>query len=308
MNRRGHTHGKVYVRGAALVLVLWLMTALSLVVLASARGIRMQTQRVAVELERMRSQQLLDAALQLGIQRLMVETGATGHYRVWHMQFETSTAKLEIIPSEGLVDVNVASEALLQRLFEKIGGLDAGQANIMVSRIQDYIDPDDVPRGVGGAEAPQYRAAGKMAPPRNAPFDDLSELRMVLGMTPELYGIISPFLGINGQARLAAEAAPPRLIDALTGQRGLGDRIHSTPLGNRGDLLTGVAADLFSPSAARARGTVKLRATIQTPEGRWWQRAAWVDLSARPDSLTPWTTLSLEPTHRMEQPQQEVMP
>ena len=131
---------------------------------------------------------------------------------------------------------------------------------------------------------------------------------MVLGMTPELYGIISPFLGINGQARLAAEAAPPRLIDALTGQRGLGDRIHSTPLGNRGDLLTGVAADLFSPSAARARGTVKLRATIQTPEGRWWQRAAWVDLSARPDSLTPWTTLSLEPTHRMEQPQQEVMP
>ena len=206
------------------------------------------------------------------------------------------------------MDVNVATEQLLEAVLEKIGGLSQGEANIMASRIKAFIDPDDAPRGAGGAEAPQYRAAGKTAVPRNAPLDDLSELQMVLGMTPRLYGIIAPFLGINGQARIAVDAAPPVLMDKLTGQPGLGARIHSTPLEGRADLLTGVAANFFSPNAGRAGGALKLRASVRTQEGRWWQREAWVDLSERPDSLTPWTTLSLEPTRRMETPQQELSP
>lgn len=295
-------------RGAALVLVLWLVAALSLVVLTSAQGMRLQTRRVGVELDRMRSEQLLDAVVQLGAQRLMSERNAPGRYREWHMQLGDAAARLEIIPAEGLVDVNVATEPLLEAVLEKIGGLPQGEANIMASRIKDFIDPDDAPRGAGGAEAPQYRAAGKTVMPRNAPVDDLSELQMVLGMTPQLYGIISPYLGVNGRARIAVDAAPPALIDQLTGQPGLGARIHSTPLEGRADLLTGVAADFFSPNASRAGGALKLRASVRTQEGRWWQREAWVDLSERPDTLTPWTTLSLDPTRRMPSPQQELNP
>ena len=295
-------------RGAALVLVLWLVAALSLVVLASAQGMRMQTRRVGVELDRMRSEQLLDAALQLGAQRLMAGRGDSGRYRDWRMQLGDAAVRLEVIPAEGLVDVNVATESLLEAVLEKIGALSQGEANIMASRIKDFIDPDDAPRGAGGAEAPQYRAAARAVMPRNAPVDDLSELQMVLGMTPQLYGIISPYLGVNGQARIAVDAAPPALIDKLTGQQGLGARIHSTPLEGRADLLTGVAAEYFSPSARRGGGALKLRASVRTQEGRWWQREAWVDLSERPDTLTPWTTLSLEPTRRMETPQQELIP
>ncbi len=295
-------------RGAALILVLWLVAALSLVVLVSAQGMRLQTRRVAVDLDRMRSQQALDAVLELGAQRLMADRKAAGRYRVWRMQMGDAAVRLEIIPAEGLVDINVANDRLLEAVFEKIGGLPQGEANIMASRIKDFIDPDDAPRGAGGAEAPQYRAAGKAVMPRNAPVDDLSELQMVLGMTPQLYGIISPYLGINGQARIAVDAAPPALIDKLTGQPGLGARIHSTPLEGRADLLTGVAAEYFSPNARGDGGALKLLASVQTQEGRWWQREAWVDLSERPDSLTPWTTLSLEPTRRMQTPQQESNP
>ncbi|MBS0507002.1 MAG: general secretion pathway protein GspK [Proteobacteria bacterium] len=295
-------------RGAALVLVLWLVAALSLVVLASAQGMRLQTRRVGVELERMRAEQMLDAALELGAQRLMVDRGAPGRYREWRMPMGDAAARLEIIPAAGLVDVNVATEQLLEAVLEKIGGLPPGEANIMASRIKDFIDPDDAPSGAGGAEAPQYRAAGRIVMPRNAPVDDLSELQMVLGMTPQLYGIISPYLGINGKARIAVDAAPPALIDKLTGQPGLGARIHSTPLEGRADLLTGVAANFFSPDAGGGGGALKLRASVRTQDGRWWQREAWVDLSERPDTLTPWTTLSLEPTRRMQTPQQEMNP
>lgn len=144
--------------------------------------------------------------------------------------------------------------------------------------------------------------------PRNAALDDLSELRAVLGMTPELYEIISPYLGINGQQRIDIGSAPPALIDALSGQPGLGARVHSSPPEMRtGALLSGAAAEFFT-SARASGGAVKVRAFMKTDGERWWQREAWVDLSERPDSLTPWTTLSLEPTRRANKPEQEFNP
>lgn len=300
--------GRKHHAGTALVLVLWLVAALSLVVLAGAHGVRQQTQRVAVDLDRLRAEVVLDAALQLGVQRLMADRGAASQFRMLRMQLGQNAVSVEILPSGGLVDVNVASEALLGALLQKVGGVAPGEAAILASRIRDFIDPDDTPGGVGGAEAPQYRAAGRQIMPRNAALDDLSELRAVLGMTPELYEIISPYLGINGQQRIDIGSAPPALIDALSGQPGLGARVHSSPPEMRtGALLSGAAAEFFT-SARASGGAVKVRAFMKTDGERWWQREAWVDLSERPDSLTPWTTLSLEPTRRANKPEQEFNP
>ena len=68
-------------KGTALILVLWLVAALSLVVLASAHGIRQQTRHVGLSLERLRSESILDAALQLAAQRLLAEKGTPARYR-----------------------------------------------------------------------------------------------------------------------------------------------------------------------------------------------------------------------------------
>ncbi|MGP1693607.1 MAG: general secretion pathway protein GspK, partial [Giesbergeria sp.] len=221
------TGRRVY-RGAALVLVLWVVAALSLIVLASARGIRQQTQNVGFGLERIRAESVLDAALQLAAQRLMADKTLGIQYRVEQMALGQTRVRIEITPSEGLVDVNVASDALLQALLQRVGGLAPGEAAIMVSRIHDYLDPDDIPNGIGGAEAAQYRAAGWPSLPRNSGLEDLSELRSVLGMTAGLYETIAPYLGINGQQGIEIGAAPPALIDALTGQQGLGARVRTS--------------------------------------------------------------------------------
>ena len=53
---------------------------------------------------------------------------------------------------------------------------------------------------------------------------------------------------------------------------------------------------------------MRVRAFMQAEGERWWQRDAWIDLSERPDGLTPWTTLSLEPTRRVNKPEQEFNP
>ncbi|WP_235511607.1 general secretion pathway protein GspK [Acidovorax sp. Root568] len=288
--------------------MLWLVAALSLVVMASARSVRQQTQRVGLDLERMRVESVLDSAIELTAQQMLADRNAGSAYRFQRLSMGGGDVWVEITPSGGLVDVNVASDALLQTLFQRAGGLSAGEALILTSRVRDYLDPDDSPGGVGGAEAPQYRAAGWPSMPRNGALDDLSELRSVLGMTSGLYEIIAPHLGINGQQRIEIDSAPPALIDALTGQPGLGARIHNSPPETRGSvLMTGPAADFFSP--ARGGGTtVRLKAAVRLEGERWWQREAWVDLSERPGNLTPWTMLSLEPTRRLNTQEQELKP
>ena len=283
--------------GAALVLVLWLVAALSLVVLASAHGIRQQTQNIGLGLARMRAEAVLDAAIALAAQRLTADKRLAAQYRVEYLVLGTHRVRLEITPSGGLVDVNVASDALLEALLRGAGGVSPGEAATLVSRIHDYIDPDDVPGGVGGAEAAQYRAAGWPALPRNSALEDLSELQSVLGMTSALYETIAPYLGINGQQGIEIASAPASLIDALTGRQGLGAQVRASPLEMQaGQLLSAAPFFIATPSAMGQ--TVRVRAAMQAEDGRGWERQAWLDLSARPDTLTPWTTLSLEPTRR----------
>ncbi|HRL97890.1 MAG TPA: type II secretion system protein GspK [Acidovorax sp.] len=297
------------ITGAALILVLWLVAALSLVVLAGAQGVRQQAQRGTLDLERLRTESVLDAAIQVVAQRLLVDKGQGSQYRILRLALGSSDVWVEITPSGGLVDVNVASDALLQALFQRAGGLSSGEAAILSSRVRDYIDPDDAPSGVGGAEAAQYRAAGWPTLPRNAAVEDLSELKFVLGMTTGLYEIIAPHLGINGQQRIEIDSAPPALIDALTGQQGLGARIHNSPPEMRaGVLLSGAAAEFFTPTRSSGAQTMRLRAFARAEGERWWLREVWVDLGERPDALTPWTTLSIEPTRRFNRLEQEFKP
>ncbi|RYF51197.1 MAG: hypothetical protein EOO27_30400, partial [Comamonadaceae bacterium] len=276
--------------GAALIMVLWLVAALSLVVVAGAKGVRQQAQRATLDIERLRAESVLDAAIQLVAQKSLADKGQGAEYRIQRLGLGQSDVWVESTPSGGLVDVNVASDALLQALFQRAGGLSQGEAAILTSRVRDYIDPDDSPGGVGGAEAAQYRAAGWPTLPRNGALDDTSELKSVLGVTSGLYEIIAPHLGINGQQRIEIDSAPPALIDALTGQQGLGMRIHNSPPETRaGVLLAGAAAEFFTPARSSGAQTMRLRAFARADSDRWWVREVWVDLSERPDALTPWT-------------------
>lgn len=292
--------------GAALILVLWLIVALSLVVLAGVRGVRVHTQRSAFELDRMRAQAVLDAAIQVTVRTLLEDRTLSVNYRRFELQLDEQRVEIEVVPEDGLVDVNVATPEVLVALLERAGGLTRGEATIMQARIKDFIDPDDIPSGVGGAELVQYQAAGAAGRPKNSGLDDLDELRFVLGMSPELYATIHPFLGINGRQRVAIGSAPPELIDLLSGQPGLGERVRTLDAESRASLVqSGLLSSLFMASTATQNQTVRVRARVQSADQRRWERAAWIDLATRPQAVTPWTTRSVEPVRRVPVPRQE---
>jgi type II secretory pathway component PulK len=95
------------------------------------------------------------------------------------------TVSLKIIDLERKINVNTASPDILQQALTAMG-VDADSISIVSDSIQDWIDTDDSPR-LAGAESDYYQT---LTPPyyaKNAPIDDLSELLLVKGVTPEMY-------------------------------------------------------------------------------------------------------------------------
>lgn len=206
-------------RGVALVLVLWLTTLLAVV--ASAFALSVQRESVLLRSARDHSEgrALLDGALQYAWLRLRASK-LPGQWlsngAVYELAYGTGRVRLELRDEAGKVNLNLAKEPMLIALFTA-AGLSAAEAEKLTDAVADWRDADEL-RRLNGAEAEDYRQAGREFGPRNRAFEAVEELRAVLGMSPELYQRIAPWLTVySGQGGIDPRAAPPELLLALPG-------------------------------------------------------------------------------------------
>ncbi|HMM26614.1 MAG TPA: type II secretion system protein GspK, partial [Pseudoxanthomonas mexicana] len=69
---------------------------------------------------------------------------------------------------------------------------------------------------VGGAEDGDYAAAGRPYGAKDAPFETIAELEQVLGMTPDLYARLEPFLTLySGRGQPDATYAQGPVLVAM---------------------------------------------------------------------------------------------
>ena len=97
--------------------------------------------------------------------------------------------KWTAVDTERKFNINLAlnyPEVLQQVLI--LVGADATQIPVIISSVQDWIDPDNDTR-MGGAESDYYQGMDPPYVAKNGPIDELSELLMVKGIrdNPELY-------------------------------------------------------------------------------------------------------------------------
>ena len=85
--------------------------------------------------------------------------------------------------------------ALLAALMRAVGA-QPDVADAVAAAILDWRDPDDLTQPQGGAEDPQYAAAGRPYGAKDAPFETVAEVEQVLGMTPPLYAKLAEHLTI----------------------------------------------------------------------------------------------------------------
>ena len=184
--------------GAALLLVMWLILLLAGLVGAFATAARVESLQGRVLARGLVAEQAARAGIEYAMVRLSDEDPRRrwlpdGRNYPW--RFAGARIDLKIIDEQGKIDLNSAQPPLLASLF-RVLGTDPQQAERLAGAIVDWRDPDPLSQPSGGAEDPDYEAAGLAWGAKDAPFDTLAELLQVLGMTPQLYARASPYLTV----------------------------------------------------------------------------------------------------------------
>ncbi len=95
------------------------------------------------------------------------------------------TISVKIIDLERKVNVNTANSLELQQVLT-VMGVDADDISVVSDSILDWRDADDAPH-VAGAESDYYQGLNPPYYAKNAPIDNLGELLLVKGVTPEMF-------------------------------------------------------------------------------------------------------------------------
>jgi general secretion pathway protein K len=196
--------------GIALIAVLWMLVLLSIVAAALSLETRSST-RIARNLA---GSAAARAAADAGIQRAILDLSNAGAkaFRpdgtVYDWRFGNNTVRISLRDELRKANLNLAAEPILAQLFGSLG-VEKGKAQSLADAIADFRDRDNL-RRLRGAEAADYRDAGFAWGPKNAPFQTVEELQQVFGMTPELYGLLAPYVSIFSVSEVRDFAGWPR--------------------------------------------------------------------------------------------------
>ena len=186
-------------RGAALLLVLWLVAMLAALVGAFA---------MIAQVEHMQGQVLLRGvvarqAARAGLEYAMTRLGGQDPRLAWIPDGRTyewtyRDARIDLVATDeqGKVDLNLADHPLLSRLFQATGS-EPRDADGIAAAVLDWRDPDPLTQPVGGAEDPEYAAQDLPYGAKDAPFEDVSELQQVLGVDRATFERVATYLTVH---------------------------------------------------------------------------------------------------------------
>jgi general secretion pathway protein K len=142
--------------------------------------------------------------------------------------YDGVTMTITVQDEDGKFDLNQADDDTIAPLFQSVG-VDQKTANILSDRIVEWrteANSNDTHTLHGGTDA-DYAAAGVPWRPRHDDFQSVSELRLVLGMTPQIYERVKSALTVYSRNDSPDEdVAPLYVLNALyPGNPGQVDKI-----------------------------------------------------------------------------------
>ncbi|MGA2637529.1 general secretion pathway protein GspK [Methylocella sp.] len=206
--------GEFAERGFIIVAVLWILMALA--ALASAFALYASNSAVAARLssDRLQADALISAGLELTALRLF-DRSDDDPRSVGELQFQMGGGDVALrFRSEGArIDLNAAPKELLAGLFTTLGAK-SDDAALYADRVIGWRKPNE--GTTQNKELDAYKDAGLKYGPRQSPFQNVAELRFVLGIPPAFVEKAMPFVTIyNGLPQIDAIAAPPEVIESL---------------------------------------------------------------------------------------------
>lgn len=200
-------------RGAALLLVMWVVLLLAGLVAGYAMASRIESLQGNGVARGLVASEAARAGVEVAASR-MLQTDPARRWapdgRGYRLDFDGIAVEVSVRDELGKIDLNLAPQDLLAKLFVQLG--ETGEAaGRIAGAIVDWRDEDTLVQPAGGAEDGHYRAAGLPWGAKDANFETVAEVEQVLGMRPALYAAAAPHLTIH-----ALGVAPdPRFADDI---------------------------------------------------------------------------------------------
>ena len=256
--------------GVALVLALWLLTLLTILAAGYSYAMRTETKLTIHGLELARARAIAEAGLWLAVAdllqpRLKRQWLADG--TPYQLNFGEGQIHLRVQDEAGKIDLNSADDALLHGLLEKASE-PGDDVTFLFHAILDWRDQDKRKRNPG-AEDSDYAHAGYGA--KDGPFNSIEELRLVAGMTNDIFRKIYPALTIHSrqpgihpltaprEVLLALPGSDAERIDTFIQNRYNQDTPAGVPPGMDARYFIGNAGNTFTITSEGTAGRSKLK-------------------------------------------------
>jgi general secretion pathway protein K len=205
-------------RGSALLAVLWVSAALAAIAFSLSTTVRGETDRTSTDLDGLRSYYLASGGIQRATYELLWSTPQPPEKRLIplgathvHYTFPSGEVLVDIVPEMAKLNVNSSPPEELYKLGLALG-LGPERAQEIAQAIIDWRTP--VPPDQGGALDSYYLSLTPSFRARHTSFEEIEELLLVKGITPDIfYGTYVPLQEGGGGPRLAPR---PGLIDCLS--------------------------------------------------------------------------------------------
>jgi general secretion pathway protein K len=256
--------------GFVIVAVLWILGALAFVCSIYATYVINTTLRVRVNDERVQSEALVVAALELTAYQLSaLAEKARPAQGAFAFHLGQADVGVDFRSEAGRIDINAAPKELLAGLFSALGAK-ADDANYYADRIIAWRTATSGNRDQD-KEVSSYRTAGLSYGPREAPFQSIEELWYVMGLPTVLVEHALPYVTIfSGKPDVNVLAAAPEVIAAVPGMTP--DRLDSilnqrglTP--QNGQTVLGAMGTPNSPATQDSK-SIHVSAHVQFANGR----------------------------------------
>jgi general secretion pathway protein K len=204
-------------RGFIIVAVLWIVLALATFASIYAAYVVRTADAVGSSDRRIRAQALFTAALELTTYQLTaIDKDKRPPIGQFNFRVGRATVLVDFGSEAGRIDLNAAPKPLLTSLFVTLGARPA-DANTYADHVLAWRGAAAA-NGGADTEADAYRVAGLNYAPRHAPFQDVGELWLVLGLPPALVERALPYVTVfSGVPQVNVLAAPPLVLAALPG-------------------------------------------------------------------------------------------
>lgn len=282
---RRHRHPALrHSRGMALLAVLWIVAALSIIATGITRTLRQEGRAITLARQEVEAQALGDAAIQIALQALRANQQPLARAILVDIGYRGVVMQVQLMPLNGLIDINTASQPLLQRLFAVAGGLAPDAAQALAQTVMQVRQQRDARGG------PQR-------------FEAEEDLLRVPGIDYDLYARLAGLLtaDLRGSGRVNPLAAPVEVLTVLAG----GDAAQAAQIaaardaGQAGVDTSALDGSLLETSASRR---LRVQARVPLADGGFMRVSRSVDLDARTPDGAPWLTFrtaaGLEPVNR----------